>query len=113
MLARLARNFRARALPRQCETIGREREQLEVVVVPAMATRRTGPAISRLPEIIDRQPETCVPILPFDSFRKSGAVGRNVIDRPMMPGAAGRIGIVTEQRKTAYSRRHIAPFQWR
>src|SRR5438876_807242 len=86
--------------------VRREGKHPEVIVMRAMAMRWTRAAIAYFPKIVDR-------LLHFGVLR--GAVrklryGRlNIVGRPMMPCAGGRIGIVAEQDKTLRSAGRVGP----
>ena len=77
----------------------------------AMAMRWTRAAIAHFPKIIDR-------LFHFGVLRgvnrKLRRCRRNIVRRPMIPSAGGRIGIVAEQDKTPRSLRRAGPLQrWR
>src|SRR5919109_962926 len=76
--------------------IGRKGKQPEMVMVRPMAMRWTRAAIAHFPEIIDRLLDVLVP---RGTLRKLGQDCRKIVGGPMVPGAAGCVGIITEQDK--------------
>ena len=78
--------------------------------VRPVAMRGTRAAIARLPKIVDRLFHFFVLRGPDRKFHR----GRwNIVGRPMVPCAGGRIGIVTEQDETLRSGRRAGPLQRR
>ena len=84
-----------------------------MVVVRPVATGRTWPAIAWILEIIHRLLETQLFGLLGCIDWKRRLNGRNIVGGPMMPCAAGCIGVIAEEDKTAARGRRITPFQGR
>jgi len=70
--------------------------------------RWTRAAIAHLPKIVDRLLQVGVSRV-VDRKLRYGR--RNIVSRPMMPCAGGRIGIVAEQDKTQRSGWRAGPLQ--
>lgn len=83
--------------------------QYDAVHAPGAA----GTAIARPMKVIDGLPEPCCAAGIAGAFGNSGLVGRNIASGPMVPFAARRIRVVTEQRETSRCRRYAAPMQRR
>src|SRR6266404_5698560 len=111
ILARLSLNVRAGRIGLCPKMVRREGKQPEVIMMRPMAMRWTRTAIAHFPKIVDR-------LLHFGVLRgvvrKLRCRRRNIVSRPMMPCAGGRIGIVAEQDKTPRSGWRAGPLQrWR
>jgi hypothetical protein len=95
-------------LPEECPSRGK---RPEVIMIRPMAMRWTRTAIAHFPKIVDR-------LLHFGVLRgvvrKLRCRRRNIVSRPMVPCAGGRVGIVAEQDKTPRSGWRAGPLQrWR
>ena len=100
----------ARRIAVHSQVLRGEGEKPEVIAVGPVAMRRTRAAIARLPKIVDRLFHFFVLRGPDRKFHR----GRwNIVGRPMVPCAGGRIGIVTEQDETLRSGRRAEPLQRR
>lgn len=110
VLARLALDVAAGRIGLYPQMLGRNSKQPEVIMVRPMAMRWARPAIARFSKIIDRLFHRRVL---RGAFRKLVDGRSDVVGRPVMPGAAGRIRIVSEQDKTARARRRAGPLQRR
>jgi hypothetical protein len=113
MLAGLAFDVPACGILAQREVIDREREQPEVIVVRAVAARRARTTITRSVEVVDRLLEAFLVCVPAGAFRKPDVLARDVIGRPMMPGARGRVRVVTEKDEASGLRRGAGPLERR
>lgn len=87
-----------------------EGEKPEVIAVRPVAMRGTRAAVAQLPKIVDRLFHFCVLRGPDRKFHRSRW---NVVGRPMVPCAGGRIGIVTEHDETPRSGWRAGPLQRR
>jgi hypothetical protein len=94
MLASLTFDFLTRRAPAPAQLVDRESKKPKVIVMRPVAMRRTGPSITDAAEVVACLLETIV--APRNTFGKPGAVPRDVIDGPMVPGACRRIGIVAK-----------------
>jgi hypothetical protein len=110
VLARLSLNITTGRAGLYRKMVRREGEQPEVIMMRSMAMRWTWAAIAHFPKIVGR-------LLHFHVLR--GAVRQfrqdrwNIVNRPMMPCAGGRIGIVAEQDKTSRFGWRAGPLQRR
>ena len=93
----------------QRQTIDRERKQPEVIMMRPMAAWRARTAVAEPLEVVDCLLET-LPLGVLSGTRFDHRMsGRDVVGRPMMPRARGRIGIIEEDDKTSSFRRCAAP----
>lgn len=111
VLACLSLNVTAGRIGLCLKIVHREGKQPEVIMMRPMAVRWARAAIAQLPKIVDR-------LLHFGDLRgvdcKFRYGWRNIVNRPMMPCAGGRIGIVAEQDKTPRCLWRAGPLQrWR
>jgi hypothetical protein len=77
-----------------------------------MTARRARAAVARSSEIVDRLRQIRG-VAPAGPLRQRGPRGGDVVGRPMMPSAAGRIRVVADKRKAARPWRRLAPFERR
>ena len=110
VLAGLLLDVATGRIGRRPEMFRRKREQPEMIVVGAMATRRAGAAIAWFLKIVGGLLQSA---LPRSVLRKLRCGGHNVIGRPVIPCAARCIGIVAKQDKTLRSGRRVRPLQTR
>ncbi|MDA9440210.1 hypothetical protein XH98_13990 [Bradyrhizobium sp. CCBAU 51745] len=82
--------------------ISRERKQSKMIVVDTMSGRRTWSAVVNLSEIVGG-----LLLAGFlgRAIDEASLVGRNVVDRPVMPGTAWSIRVIAEKDVTARSLR--------
>jgi hypothetical protein len=99
MLACLAFDVAARRLLADRQAIYRQRKEPEMIMVGAMAARRTWAAMAESPEINDGLLEACLFRLTRGTGGEGRPVGRNVIGCPMMPRSRRRIGITAQEDK--------------
>jgi hypothetical protein len=95
------------------QTIDRERKHSEVIMMRSMAARRAGTAVTGPLEVVDGLLETLAFGVPGPTRGERRLPGGDVVGRPMMPGAGGRIGILAKEDKAARPRRRAAPVERR
>src|SRR5512146_2241961 len=78
-----------------------QRHEPKPVAVRAVTRGRAGPVISAFVKIVLRLFWTVGIVLPCQMLGQASPVGRDVEDRPMMPRAARRVGILANQREAA------------
>src|SRR5262249_58495982 len=88
---------------------GKKCKRREVIVMRSVAAGRAGPAIAQSAEIID----SLLRSLPACALKERGTVGRNVVNRPMMPNPRRCVGVLKENDKTAGFCWRIAPLKRR
>src|SRR5262245_54127726 len=109
MFARFSFDIPARRILGNWQEGGRKCQQPEVIVMRSMAARWAWPAIARSAEIVDSLLQCLPATVPACALRERGAVGRNVVNRPMMPNPRRCVGVITENDKTAGFCWRIAP----
>src|SRR6059058_4169506 len=85
------------------ETIGVEREKLEMIMVRSVPLRRARAAVTALAEVVHdlrSGPLSCP-----QRTRRWG----DVDDSPMAESATGRVGVIDDQRKALRSGGRLAP----
>ncbi len=113
IFARLACDVGARRVHPHRQTVGRQGEQPEMIVMQSMPARRTRPPVPDALEIIDGLHETMVIGVLRGALRQLRLIGCDVVSGPMMPDACRSIRIVAKQNKAAYASRRIVPAQRR
>lgn len=113
MFARLSLDVAARGMRGRRQTIGREREQTEMIMMRPIAARRLWTPLRRPAEIIDRLPQAFPAAEPARAFGERRAAGGKVVSGPMAPSSSRSVGIVAQKDETAGSRRRAAPMKRR
>ncbi len=90
-----------------------EREQPEMIVMNSVMVGRTGAAIAKLTEVIDRVPEVLEGFRPARALHEFAPICRNVKDGPVTPDPGGRVGIIAQQDEASCFRWSIRPLQLR
>lgn len=94
-------------MARQIEPVYGKRQQLETIMVDAVAARRTGTTVTDAVKVI----HTLGKDVGRDGLRQVGQCRRQVVNRPVAPNAGRRVGIVAKQGETARIGGRAAPTQ--
>ena len=107
------RHVRARRRRAKVKTPYGKRQQMEMIVVRTMSRQRTRTPIAEAPEVVAGLTRALDLGFGRTTFGQRPAVRRNAINRQLMPGPGGRVGIFTNQGEALGFGRRTIPLQGR